>query len=649
MGIFRKSITNSSVYLLAQVYLLAILFFTLFRSILFGIQYYTCPNEVYTASEIAHAFFNGLRFDIVICGYIMLLPATVLTILENFQKQIYLAERLIYYWIATLFVLSFAVCMADIPYFLQFNERFSIGAFMWMDSPGFVLQFIFREPTHYLFMLLFILSSCIFIKSLKNIFSSKRSLRIPIFLNIILSILVLGSIFLGIRGRIQRKSPIRISTAYFGTNPFLNKLGLNPNFTLIKSYLESLNDHNKTLSLMEKDKAIALVQKYLNIDKPEFDSPVARRITPDTIATEKYNVVLIMMEGMSAANMAYFGNTNNLTPFLDSLAHRSIFFTNIYTAGKHTFNGIFSTLHSFPALYRQHTMKNLTPYNGMSESLYRLGYSTTFFVNHDDTFDSMGGFLRSNYFQKVYSQQDYPLSEVKNNLGVPDDFMFRYSLPIIEELSQKDSPFFVSYMTASNHSPYYLPPYYEATAKKDQKKMIQYADWSLKLFFNKASEHSWFKNTIFVLIADHGRAYDVTYDVPLNYFHTPLIIYAPHIFSKPRVEKMIGSQIDVYPTIMGLLNLPYINNSMGIDLLREKRPYAILNDDDKVGIIDSTHLCIMWKDQVGMFNYRTKDLTNHINKYPDKAQNMTDYAKAHMQVHQNMISNKQTRIEIQSR
>jgi hypothetical protein len=133
--------------------------------------------------------------------------------------------------------------------------------------------------------------------------SSSRFLLYLLFnkalLNIFLSILVLSLMFLGIRGRIQKKSPIRIGTAYFSDNSFLNKLGLNPVFTLMRSYIDSKDHKNKVLNMMDNQIAIQKVQHYLNIKNPEYNSPIARKIIPDTDVSVRPNIVLIIMESMS--------------------------------------------------------------------------------------------------------------------------------------------------------------------------------------------------------------------------------------------------------------------------------------------------------------------------------------------------------------
>ena len=641
-------IINRSIRFILKIYLLALSVFSVFRIILFLSEFDRIDEKEVAILTIIKSFIMGVRFDIVISGYILILPTLIFLTLELIGFKSKSIKQFFFYWIYILFTISFTVSTADIPYFNQFYDRFSVGAFEWMESYKIVISMIFQEPKYFLFIIPFILLQTVFYIFLKKIFEQEnKTQKINFFLNTFVSLIFLAIVFLGIRGRIEEKSPIRIGTAYFSSNSFLNKLGLNPSFTLIRSYLDSKDEDNRVVKFMDDKLAIEIVQKNLGITKAQYNSPIARDVQPDKLLSVQPNVVLIIMESMSAAKMKRHGSAEELTPFLDSLSNNSIYFENIYTAGKHTFNGIFSTLFSFPALYRQHSMKTNNQYNGISTSLLNNGYSTTYFTTHDSQFDNIEGFLRSNNFQNVISQSDYPVSEVKTTLGVPDDFMFRFSIPKINELAEKENPFFVTFMTTSDHSPFYVPEYFQPKAKAIESQIVQYADWSLQQFIQLASKEAWFNNTIFVFVADHGAAIDAKYDIPLNYFHTPLIIYAPEIFMANEVHEKIGSQIDVYPTVMGLIKQKYVNNTLGIDLLKEERKFTIINDDDKVGILDTDYLCIMKNNgaKLELYKYKEQDKFNYFDQEKEKALEMADYAKSNMQVHQIMISEGKTTLK----
>lgn len=287
-------------------------------------------------------------------------------------------------------------------------------------------------------------------------------------------------------------------------------------------------------------------------------------------------------------------------------------------------------------------MNNIKKYMGMSTTLKNIGYSTTFFINHDSQFDNVEGFMYANDFDRVISQADYPSEEVKSTLGVPDDYMFRYSIPVLDDLSEDNKPFFVTFMTASDHSPRYIPSYFSPHSIKKANQSVEYADWSLKKFINLSSKTDWFDNTIFVFIADHGNAMNVKYSVPLNYHHVPMIIYAPKILKPKKIDK-IGGQIDLFPTVLGIINQPYVNNTLGIDLLKEDRDYIVFNEDDKIATIDNEYLFVLKEDgSKELFKYINGDQNNYLDSLPDKARHMDIYLKSYLQTYQYILDNNMT-------
>ncbi|RPH29176.1 MAG: LTA synthase family protein [Bacteroidales bacterium] len=639
------NIINHPIATVLKIYIVAILSFFIFRAILFLTELDRINIAEDKIANVILSFVMGIRFDIVISGYILILPILALLTLDVLRIKSKIASKIIFVYIFSLFALAFMICASDIPYFNQFFQRFSVSAFKWMDSPLFVFKMIIQEPRYLIFSILAVALIFLFYALLNKIFKSNETSPLNVLIKVPIYIIVLGIMFLGIRGRLTKKSPIRVGTAYFCDNSFLNQLGLNPVFTLMRSYLDSNDSRNKPISIINSDVAKANVIKYLGIEKQQFNSPIARFKESDTMPI-KPNVVVVIMESMSAAKMKRHGNNNNLTPFLDSLLMQSVYFDNIYTAGKHTFNGIFSTIFSFPALYQQHTMKQMRRYNGISGALKKHGYKTIYFSTHDGQFDNVEGFLRNNDFDRVVSLKDYPSKEIKTTLGVPDDYMFRFSIPILNELNSKNAPFLSVFMTASDHGPYYIPEYFSPQAKEIKEQIVQYADWSLKQFIEKASNQSWFRNTIFIFVADHGAPLSAYYDISLDYHHTPLIIYSPQNLVTKTAIGSIGGQIDVFPTIMGVLKLPYINNSLGIDLLNETRPYIIINDNDKIGVLDNEFLLIMKEGEKSkLYKYRYHDRKNYIDEFKEKVNEMEVFAKSNLQVCQDMITNNETYVE----
>ena len=493
------------------------------------------------------------------------------------------------------FTITFGICAADIPYFDQFFDRFNITAFEWMATgdSAFVFKMVWEEPTYILMMLPVLGAGFVFWFFANRIIKRSTDWESVSYVRYgIATVLLWGLVFIGMRGRLNEKSPIMVGTAYFCNNAMLNQLGLNPNFTLARSWLDSKDPDNQKVRFMSDEAAIALVQKNLGIENPNHEFPIAREVASDSVSND-YNVIVVIMEGMSYNKTAHGGNTRNLTPFLDSLMCNSLSFNNCYTSGTHTYCGIYSTFTSYPVVFRNHALKRIPvlQYDGIAATLQKKGYQTAYFTTHDKEFDNVAGFLSQNGVERIVSQADYPINEVKTTLGVPDDYLFRHAMPIFDEMASTDRPFCAVMMTASDHGPYYLPDYFEPRSEELKYQITEYADWSLRQFITMAKEKPWFDNTLFVFVADHGAALDTDYSIPLSYFHTPLVFYMPKHLQTIENEA-IASQMDVFPTVMGIMGKGYVNNSFGIDLRKEERRFAYFMGDDKYGVLDGEWLLI---------------------------------------------------------
>lgn len=625
--------------LLVKTYLLALLIFTLFRISLFVTESEMVDLGNDSVTTILRAFVIGVRFDLVIIGYIIVIPFLLLAVLDLINKLGKNVLRVTFVFIFICFSIAFTFCAADIPFFNQFFSRLTVSALEWNDNSWFIIKMVFQEPRYFIVLIPLILFNSLFYILLKRVFTIKgNGKKLKTVYRIIIYVFALAFILIGIRGRIQKKSPIRVGTAYYCNNQFLNQLGLNPVFTLMDSFKQSTHSSKNGVDFMALDEAYIQVKKDLGIQCSTNDHSISRIVVNDTSTLIKPNIVLIIMESMSAAKMKRHGCNKNLTPFLDSLSYQSLYFENIYTSGIHTYNGLLGTLFSYPSIYHLHPMKEIRKLEGISSVLKKNGYSTTYITTHDSQFDNVEGFLRANGFDKIVSQSDYPQSKIVSTLGVPDDFMFRFSIPIIDDLQKEASPFFITFLTSSDHGPYYIPDYFNPRSQEIKDQSVEYADWALSTFINKAKSKDWYENTIFIFVADHGAAIDPKYDIALNYYHTPLIFYAPKILSTPKVFDCLGSQLDIFPTLMGIMNVSYTNSTFGIDLINEKREFLLLNNDDKIGVMNNEFLFLLKAhDERKLYRYRIGDLTNYINKEVEQAIKMEAYLKSNIQVCQDIV------------
>lgn len=637
-------------------YILGIMSFSLFRLILFFTQCDQLDNipEAERWIVMLKSFIMGVRFDTVVSGYILIVPLVMLSITSFFKTFQKLQYKIIFGYLSITYTLSFLICAIDIPYFNHFFARFSAVAFNWTDDSSFIVNMVFQEFKFWGISIPFVIISALFIWSLHKIVTmlvkkdENTAKKNSYLIAIVMSVLTILLTLIGIRGRLESKSPIRVGTAFFSQYTFPNQLGLNPVFTLIRSSLNSMKKENQKIHFMDEKQAFENVRKYLKIKNPITDiSPIARKIQGDSIQ-KKANVIIVIMESMSAAKVGAMGAPGALTANLDTIARNGLLFKNIYTAGMHTFNGTFSTLFSFPALKQRHPMKAVTmlKYAGISTILKKAGYRTVYFTTHDSQFDNAGGFLTANDFDKIVSQKDYPSNKVNSALGVPDDYLFEYSIPVLNELHNTGQPFLAALLTASDHGPYIIPEYFKPKSEEIKKQIVEYADWSIAKFLKLASKEKWFDNTLFVFIADHGAPIDVKYDIPLNYHHSPLIMYSPKLIDSAESFDCIGGQIDVFPTIMGRLGMPYLNNTFGIDLLRETRDYIYFCADDKIGILDKDFYLIIREDgHKSLYRHSEGDTKDLARKYPDKAREMENYVKSMMQAGQSLVDNNRAKIE----
>lgn len=629
-----------------KLYLLLIAIYTAFRVALLLLNLDRVGTT--TFSEVVRAFVMGVRFDVVTIGFIIAIPTIILILFSFFGRKSRVFE-IIYTWFLTVcFTFTFGICSADIPYFEQFFDRFNITAFEWMATGDsvFVFKMIFEEPTYILMMIPVLMAGFVFWFFANRIMKNSTGWESVGYLRYgIYTLLLGGLIFIGMRGRLNEKSPIMVGTAYFCNNAMLNQLGLNPNFTLARSWLDSLDPDNQTVMFMPDEEAIENIQQYLGIEKPDEEYPLARAVEGSPNPKD-YNVIVVIMESMSYNKTAHGGNSRNLTPFLDSLMDKSLSFNNCYTSGTHTYCGIYTTFTSYPVVFRNHALKRIPvlQYDGFAAVLQNLGYQTAYFTTHDKEFDNVAGFLSLNGVQRVVSQADYPVSEVKTTLGVPDDYMFRYSMDIYDQMAAQGKPFFAAMMTASDHGPYYIPDYFEPRSTEIKYQITEYADWSLQRFMELASAKPWYDNTLFVFVADHGAALDTDYSIPLSYFHSPLVFYIPGM--EAVASEALASQMDIFPTVMGILGQPYVNNTFGIDLLNDSRPYVYFMGDNKYGVLDGEWLFINkpGAGKKGLYKYRDKDITNWLEVYPELGEAMQKYGESAWQMSEYQLIKKKTKI-----
>lgn len=272
------------------------------------------------------------------------------------------------------------------------------------------------------------------------------------------------------------------------------------------------------------------------------------------------NIVLITIESMSADYMARFGNTEQLTPTLDSLYTAGLAFDRLYATGNRTVRGLEAVSLSLPPCPGQSIIKrpDNTRYETIGELLAKKGYEVLYFYGGNAYFDNMASFFGGNGY-RIVDQPTYTPDEITfaNIWGVCDEDAYRKVIRTLGEM-KSDQPFFAHIMSVSNHRPFTYPAGKVSISPeiKSRKGGVMYSDYALGEFFRAAAKEPWFANTIFLVTADHCASSAGSTELPLEKYHIPAVILAPNLIV-PEVEERTVSQIDLMPTLLSLLNFNY--------------------------------------------------------------------------------------------
>jgi len=511
----------------------------------------------------------------------------------------------------------------------------------WFDSLNFYKYYLLLLIIIGIIAIASIYYSKIWERNRERIIKSKIvQYVIPVFLIVITPLLI------AIKDNKMR--PILDWTPYMNENSFINELTISPLYYYIFS-ITSPKEENKNINFVTDEEAIDIIRKdFANQNFETEISPICRKAIPDK-APLNANVIIVLMESMSD----YYLNETKLTPYLNELIGKSIYFNNFYSPGTHTNQGVFSTLYGNPAFFsriitddRAWISTEPTPLcDGLPVNLSKEGYLSQFFIPHEKSYNNMDMFLYKNGYdlKNIYSSENYPAGTNANRWGVPDNFLFDFFLKTIKTAEKQ--PFFSTIMTITNHPEYVVPDEFMKISEEPSERTVYYADYCIRQFMDKASKEDWYDNTIFVFVGDHGKLLGKQeLEMPLSLNHIPLIIYSP-LFT-PKVVENAGTQIDIFPTIMGLLNIEYQNNSLGIDLLVEKRQYAVFTSDDKLGCTDGQYLYCYntLSGQEVLYDYKAGN-KNIKESHPEIFQNMREYASAMVQTTNYLYKNRLTKIQ----
>ena len=399
-----------------------------------------------------------------------------------------------------------------------------------------------------------------------------------------------------------------LATKENSQNIFANELQSNGIYKFYLAFLNSELDYFKFYKTIPSNEAYAILKNQINGIKNETTT---RKIIGKGQEIHK-NVVLITIESFSADFMKAYGNENNITPFLDKLASESLQFTNLYAVGNRTVRGLEAVTLCFPPTAGESVVKRKDNKNKFSTGniFKQKGYNVKYLYGGDAFFDNMEDFFTGNGYDIVDKKTLSPHEITFANVwGVCDEDMANKAIQIMNTESESGKPFFNHWMTVSNHRPFTYPNN-KIDIPGDAKSRdggVKYTDYALKQFFTLAKKQSWFKNTVFVIVADHCASSAGKTELPLDKYRIPALIYSPG-FIAPQKYTQLMSQIDVMPTLMGLLNFNYQSKFYGQDVLQsDYKPRALIATYQDLGLIKDDVLTIISpKQKVKQFQLSLK-------------------------------------------
>ena len=537
------------------------------------IQFY--PNNIFeqyggVIPEIALAFFGFKTFCF---GLLLFLPKYRVTL------------RNILYFI-TLFIYVFAIVMNAVSEYFFWNEfgiRYNFIAVDYLIYTNEVIGNIMESyPVVPLFSGVFAvvlaLTIWVFVKTKSVLTSIPTLLQKSIY---VLNYAVLSLLAIWALPALHNLS---------GSNIFAQEMQANGVYKFYYAFTHSELDYAQFYPTLEEAEAEATLLQQMN-------APAIERTVAAKGQEQRRNVVLISVESLSAEYLALYGNDDNRTPFLNELVDKSLFFTNLYATGNRTVRGLEALTLCIPPTPGESVVKRKDNKNKFTTgSVFRSkGYDVKFLYGGDSYFDNMKDFFTGNGYEIVDSKSFSPQEVTFSNIwGVCDEDMANKAIKVMNEQAKTGKPFFNHWMTVSNHRPFTYPEGKIDIPPTLKKRIggVKYTDYALKHFFELAKQQEWYKNTLFVIVADHCASSAGSTELPLDGYRIPCFIYADFITPK-KVDTLV-SQIDVMPTVLGLLNFEYTSKFIGQDVFSgHYTPRAYIATYQDLGYLSPTHLTIV--------------------------------------------------------
>jgi phosphoglycerol transferase MdoB-like AlkP superfamily enzyme len=566
--------------------------------------------------QIGKTFLIGFLFDLGTVSFFALPYALYLLVFpRRWHGSVF--DRIVTWFAYSLGLVIFLFSFfAEITFWEEFKNRFNFIAVDYLIYTYEVVKNINESyPIPWLIAGILILTAILLFMTVRRgvfmaTFQSKNTFREKLFP----TLLVLGTVLV-FAFFVKNKDAEQFENRY--TNE-IAKTGIYSFFAAFRNNELSYADFYKTLPIKEafaevktefKDRGDSLLF-------PEKELIYRNISNTDSLPEKRPNVIFICVESLSAKFLGSFGNTDNITPTLDSLAGHSVFFTNLFATGTRTVRGMEAITLSIPPTPGRSIVKreNNQQLFTIGEVFRQKGYNRNFFYGGDGYFDNMNSFFGGNGFNIVDRGRGFLMDEsitttrtnieddevtFENAWGIADEDIYNKVIKIADEAHSAGKPFFDFVMTTSNHRPYTYPEgKIDIPSGSGRSGAVKYTDYAIGEFLKNAQKREWFKNTVIIIMADHCASSAGRQELDIKNYHIPALMLNLPNTPPQKVDKM-ASQIDIFPTLFSLLNWNYATNLYGTDILKMKpaEERAFVGTYRKLGLLKADGKVMVLGDQ----------------------------------------------------
>jgi phosphoglycerol transferase MdoB-like AlkP superfamily enzyme len=390
----------------------------------------------------------------------------------------------------------------------------------------------------------------------------------------------------------------------FSPERVVNEIADNGMHSVALAFWSRNLDYAAFYPTMPRAEAYERARRLLAEPAVEFEGKAVdsiQRRLPGDAQRPRLNVVMFLEESLGSEFWGSLGRRGaTLLPQMDKLAaEEGILFTNLYATGNRTVRGFEGVLASFPPLPGDSIVKRDRTDNveTIARVLKRDGYDTVFFYGGRGFFDGMRSFAVRNGYDRFVEQKDFATPTFATVWGVCNEDLYRRALEEFRALATNGRPFFATLLSVSNHKPFTYPAgrIPEDPNERRRENAVKYTDWALGEFFKAARKEPFYTNTVFVVVADHGARVYGSERIPIHSYEIPMLVAGPAVVKAPARIGEFGCQLDVAPTILGLLGRPYRSMFFGRDLLKSKPDdgRALLHHNRDVGVLKGDRLVVL--------------------------------------------------------